>query len=201
VGTNPGPHPRRRSTPVAYGIVLPDDQQPAPRPRNSSARCAMPRSAAAARGPIRASIYGGADYHAKGQRPSLSPFGMIENPGGYGKNLRRNHVGSRGSTPSMSARPTCRSRTAIRPGGDKPGNEWMMDALKKILAACKRPQGAARHPLRAAGFLRQEDDRRWASLFVTVGGDKPLHDPRRPRRRVAEMKERPQTRQQPGSVY
>ena len=116
-------------------------------------------------GPIRASLYGGADYHAKANDIVVA-FGMIETAEAIEnldqilsvKGLDAVYVGPSDLSISLGH----------NPGGDKP-DEWMMVALRKVLDACKRHNvkpglhcGAASYALKAIemGFM-----------FVTVGGD------------------------------
>jgi 4-hydroxy-2-oxoheptanedioate aldolase len=116
-------------------------------------------------GPIRAALYGGADYHMKANDIVLA-FGMIETQEALDnldeimsvKGLDAIYVGPSDLSISLGH----------NPGGDKP-DEWMMAALKKILDACKRHKvqpgihcGAPEYAKKmiAMGFT-----------FVTVGGD------------------------------
>lgn len=116
-------------------------------------------------GPIRASLYGGADYHAKANDIVVA-FGMIETVEAM------NNLDAILSTPGLDAVYVGPSDLSIsmgyNPGGDKP-DEWMMTALKKVVDACKRHKvhpglhcGAPAYALKAIemGFR-----------FVTVGGD------------------------------
>jgi 4-hydroxy-2-oxoheptanedioate aldolase len=116
-------------------------------------------------GPIRASLYGGADYHAKANDIVVA-FGMIETVEAM------SNLDEILSTPGLDAVYVGPSDLSIsmgyNPGGDKP-DEWMMTALKKVVDACKRHKvqpglhcGAPAYALKAIemGFR-----------FVTVGGD------------------------------
>jgi len=116
-------------------------------------------------GPIRASLYGGADYHAKANDIVVA-FGMIETQEALDnlddilsvKGLDAIYVGPSDLSISLG----------YNPGGDKP-DEWMMAALNKILAACKRHNvqpglhcGAPAYAKKAIAM---------GFTFVTVGGD------------------------------
>ena len=112
-----------------------------------------------------ASLYGGADYHAKANDIVVA-LGMIETQEAIAnldeicsvKGLDAVYVGP--SDLSISH--------GYPPGGDKP-DEWMMVLLRKVLDACKRHNvkpglhcGAAAYALKAIEMGFQ---------FVTVGGD------------------------------
>jgi 4-hydroxy-2-oxoheptanedioate aldolase len=116
-------------------------------------------------GPIRASLYGGADYHMKANDIVLA-FGMIETQEALDnldeilsvKGLDAIYVGPSDLSISLG----------YNPGGDKP-DEWMMTALKKVLDACKRHKvqpglhcGAPAYAKKAIAM---------GFTFVTVGGD------------------------------
>jgi 4-hydroxy-2-oxoheptanedioate aldolase len=116
-------------------------------------------------GPIRASLYGGADYHAKANDIVVC-FGMIETREAI-ENL--DQICSVKGLDAVYVGPSDLSIShGYPPGGDKP-DEWMMAALKKVLDACKRHKvqpgihcGAPEYAKKmiAMGFT-----------FVTVGGD------------------------------
>src|SRR5437762_246329 len=116
-------------------------------------------------GPIRASIYGGADYHAKANDIVVA-FGMIETVEAM-ENL--DEILSVQGLDAIYVGPSDLSISlGYNPGGDKP-DEWMMAALNKVLDGCKRHKvqpgihcGAASYAKKmiAMGFT-----------FVTVGGD------------------------------
>ena len=116
-------------------------------------------------GPIRASLYGGADYHAKANDIVVA-FGMIETREAM-ENL--DQIMSVKGLDAIYVGPSDLSIShGYPPGGDKP-DQWMMDALKKVLDACKRHGvqpglhcGSAEYAKKgiAMGFT-----------FVTVGGD------------------------------
>jgi 4-hydroxy-2-oxoheptanedioate aldolase len=116
-------------------------------------------------GPIRASLYGGADYHAKANDIVVA-FGMIETQEAL------DNLDDILATPGLDAIYVGPSDLSIslgyNPGGDKPDN-WMMSALQKILDGCKKHKvqpgihcGAPSYALKMIemGFT-----------FVTVGGD------------------------------
>jgi len=116
-------------------------------------------------GPIRASLYGGADYHAKANDIVVA-FGMIETQEAL------DNLDDILSTPGLDAIYVGPSDLSIslgyNPGGDKPDN-WMMSALQKIHEGCKKHKvqpgihcGAPAYALKMIemGFT-----------FVTVGGD------------------------------
>ena len=148
----------------AYGIVCPMINNRAEAERLVDSMRYAPLGHRSS-GPIRASLYGGADYHVKANDIVVC-FGMIETTEAMAnldeicsvKGLDAVYVGP--SDLSISH--------GYPPGGDKP-DDWMMDALKKVLAACKRHGvqpgihcGAAEYAKKmiAMGFT-----------FVTVGGD------------------------------
>ena len=116
-------------------------------------------------GPIRASLYGGPDYHAKANDIVVA-LGMIETQEALDnldeilsvKGLDAVYIGPSDLSISFGH----------PPGGDKP-DQWMMDALKKVLDACKRHGvqpglhcGAAAYAKKAIAM---------GFTFVTVGGD------------------------------
>jgi 4-hydroxy-2-oxoheptanedioate aldolase len=148
----------------AYGIICPMINNRAEAEKFVSSMRYAPAGSRSS-GPIRASIYGGADYHAKANDIVIA-FAMIETVEAMSnlddimsvKGLDAVYVGP--SDLSISH--------GYLPGGDKP-DEWMMAAIKKILDGCKRHNvqpgmhcGAASYALKMIemGFK-----------FVTVGGD------------------------------
>ncbi len=116
-------------------------------------------------GPIRASLYGGADYHMKANDIVLA-FGMIETQEALDnldeilsvKGLDAIYVGPSDLSISLG----------YNPGGDKP-DEWMMVALKKILDACKRHKVQPGIHCGAPAYAKQMIA--MGFTFVTVGGD------------------------------
>jgi 4-hydroxy-2-oxoheptanedioate aldolase len=116
-------------------------------------------------GPIRASLYGGADYHAKANDIVVA-FGMIETAEAIDnldqilsvKGLDAIYVGP--SDLSISY--------GHPPGGDKP-DEWMMTALKKVLDGCKRHGVKPGIHCGAPAYAKKMIE--MGFMFVTVGGD------------------------------
>ena len=133
-------------------------------------------------GPIRASLYGGADYHAKANDIVVA-FGMIETAEAI-ENL--DQILSVKGLDAVYVGPSDLSIShGYPPGGDKP-DEWMMTALKKVLDAVQAARRQARHPLWRTG-LRQKNDR--DGLYVRHGRRRhPLCDDGRPAAAVAEMR-------------
>ena len=116
-------------------------------------------------GPIRAMLYGGADYHAKANDIVVA-LGMIETREAM-ENL--DEIMSVKGLDAIYVGPSDLSIShGYPPGGDKP-DQWMMDALKKILAACKRhgvqPGIHCGAPVYAKKMIEM------GFTFVTVGGD------------------------------
>ena len=113
-------------------------------------------------GPIRASLYGGADYHAKANDIVVA-FGMIETQ----EEARRDPVDSRARCDlCRPVRPSI--SLGYAPGGDKP-DEWMMAALKKVLDGCKRHKVQPGIHCGAPSYAKQMIE--MGFTFVTVGGD------------------------------
>jgi len=116
-------------------------------------------------GPIRASLYGGADYHAKANDIVVA-FGMIETADAI------NRLDEILLTPGLDAIYVGPSDLSISygypPGGDKP-DEWMMAALKKVLDACKRHNVQPGIHCGAPAYAKKMIEMGFA--FVTVGGD------------------------------
>ncbi|MBV9863546.1 MAG: 2,4-dihydroxyhept-2-ene-1,7-dioic acid aldolase [Alphaproteobacteria bacterium] len=116
-------------------------------------------------GPIRASLYGGSDYHMKANDIVLA-FGMIETQEALDnlddilsvKGLDAIYVGPSDLSISLG----------YNPGGDKP-DEWMMTALNKILDACKRHKVQPGIHCGAPSYAKKMIERGFT--FVTVGGD------------------------------
>jgi 4-hydroxy-2-oxoheptanedioate aldolase len=148
----------------AYGIICPMINNKAEAERLVDSMRYAPLGHRSS-GPIRAALYGGADYHAKAN-DIVAAFGMIETKEAMAnldeimsvKGLDAIYVGP--SDLSISH--------GYPPGGDKP-DQWMMDALQKVLDACRRNNvqpgihcGAPEYAKKmiAMGFT-----------FVTVGGD------------------------------
>ena len=116
-------------------------------------------------GPIRAALYGGADYHAKANDIVVA-FGMIETQEALDnldeilsvKGLDAVYIGPSDLSISLG----------YAPGGDKP-DEWMMTALKKVLDGCKRHKVQPGIHCGAPAYAKQMID--MGFTFVTVGGD------------------------------
>jgi 4-hydroxy-2-oxoheptanedioate aldolase len=116
-------------------------------------------------GPIRASLYGGADYHAKANDIVVA-FGMIETAEAIDnldqilsvKGLDAVYIGP--SDLSISY--------GHPPGGDKP-DEWMMAALKNVLDGCKRHGVKPGIHCGAPAYAKKMIE--MGFMFVTVGGD------------------------------
>jgi 4-hydroxy-2-oxoheptanedioate aldolase len=116
-------------------------------------------------GPIRASLYGGADYHAKANDIVVA-FGMIETQEALDnldqilsvKGLDAVYIGPSDLSISLG----------YAPGGDKP-DEWMMTALKKVLDGCKRHKVQPGIHCGAPAYAKKMIE--MGFTFVTVGGD------------------------------
>jgi 4-hydroxy-2-oxoheptanedioate aldolase len=116
-------------------------------------------------GPIRAALYGGADYHMKANDIVVA-FGMIETREALDnldeilsvKGLDAIYVGPSDLSISLG----------YNPGGDKP-DQWMMDALKQVLDACKRHNVQPGIHCGAPAYAKQMIE--MGFTFVTVGGD------------------------------
>jgi 4-hydroxy-2-oxoheptanedioate aldolase len=116
-------------------------------------------------GPIRAMLYGGADYHAHANDIVVA-FGMIETADAI------NRLDEILLTPGLDAIYVGPSDLSISygypPGGDKP-DEWMMQALKKVLDACKRHNVQPGIHCGAPAYAKKMIE--MGFTFVTVGGD------------------------------
>src|SRR5438094_1075565 len=116
-------------------------------------------------GPIRASLYGGPDYHMQAHDLVVA-FGMIETAEAINKldeilpvhGLDAIYVGPSDLLISYGH----------PPGGDKP-DEWMMAALKKVLDACKRHNVQPGIHCGALAYAKRMIE--MGFTFVTVGGD------------------------------
>src|ERR1700724_2936392 len=115
--------------------------------------------------PIRASLYGGADYHAKANDIVVA-FGMIETQEALDnlddilsvKGLDAIYIGPSDLSISLG----------YNPGGDKPDN-WMMSALQKILDGCKRHKVQPGIHCGAPAYAKKMIE--MGFTFVTVGAD------------------------------
>jgi len=116
-------------------------------------------------GPIRAALYGGADYHMKANDIVLA-FGMIETAEAM-ENL--DEIMSVKGLDAIYVGPSDLSIShGYPPGGDKP-DQWMMDALQKVLDACKRHNVQPGIHCGAPSYAKQMIE--MGFKFVTVGGD------------------------------
>jgi len=116
-------------------------------------------------GPIRASLYGGADYHARANDIVVA-FGMIETQEAL------DNLGEILSVKGLDAVYIGPSDLSISlgyaPGGDKP-DEWMMTALKQVLDGCKRHKVQPGIHCGAPAYAKKMIE--MGFTFVTVGGD------------------------------
>lgn len=116
-------------------------------------------------GPIRASLYGGADYHAKANDIVVA-LGMIETQEAL------DNLDAILSTPGLDAIYVGPSDLSISlgyaPGGDKP-DDWMMAALQKVLDGCKRHKVQPGIHCGAPSYAKKMIE--MGFTFVTVGGD------------------------------
>src|SRR6516225_3308239 len=85
-------------------------------------------------GPIRAAVYGGSDYHAKANDVVVA-FGMIETVEAIDK---LDEILSVKGLDAVYIGPSDLSISYGHPPGADKTEAWMMDALNKVLAACKR---------------------------------------------------------------
>ena len=148
----------------AYGIICPMINNKAEAERLADSMRYAPLGHRSS-GPIRAALYGGADYHMKANDIVVA-FGMIET------REAMENLDEILSVPGLDAAYIGPSDLSISygypPGGDKP-DQWMMDALKKVVDACRRHGkqpglhcGAAEYAKKAIAM---------GFTFVTVGGD------------------------------
>ena len=176
----------------AYGIICPMVNNQAEAEKFVSSMRYAPLGSRSS-GPIRASIYGGADYHAKANDIVVA-LGMIETAEAMAnldeimsvKGLDAIYVGP--SDLSISH--------GYPPGGDKP-DQWMMDALGKILDACKRHKVQPGIHCGAPAYAKKMIE--MGFTFVTVGGDNRFMT-MGAQACVAEMKDAPKPGAS-GSVY
>ncbi len=116
-------------------------------------------------GPIRAALYGGADYHAKANDIVVA-LGMIETREAM-ENL--DEILSVKGLDAVYIGPSDLSISyGYPPGGDKP-DEWMAEAQKKILDACQRHGVQPGIHCGAPAYARKMIE--MGFKFVTVGGD------------------------------
>ena len=148
----------------AYGVVCPMINTPA-ECEEFIQNCRYAPRGRRSFGPIRAAMYGGADYW-KYANETILTIAMIETQ------QAMDNLDAILKTDSLDAIYVGPSDLSIslgyNPGGDKP-DDWMMAALNKVLDGCKRHKvqpgihcGAASYAKKmiAMGFT-----------FVTVGGD------------------------------
>jgi 4-hydroxy-2-oxoheptanedioate aldolase len=148
----------------AYGIICPMINNRAEAEKFVSSMRYAPIGSRSS-GPIRASLYGGPDYHAKANDIVLA-FGMIETQEAL------DNLDAILSTPGLDAIYIGPSDLSISlgyaPGGDTP-DEWMMAALKKVLDGCKRHKVQPGIHCGAPAYAKKMIE--MGFTFVTVGGD------------------------------
>ena len=148
----------------AYGIVCPMINNRAEAEKFVSSMRYAPVGTRSS-GPIRASLYGGADYHAKANDIVIA-FGMIET------REAMENLDEIMATPGLDAAYVGPSDLSIShgypPGGDKP-DEWMMVALKKVIEACRRHGKQPGLHCAAPAYAKKGIE--MGFTFVTVGGD------------------------------
>jgi 4-hydroxy-2-oxoheptanedioate aldolase len=116
-------------------------------------------------GPIRAALYGGADYHAKANDIVVA-FGMIETAEAIDK---LDEILSVKGLDAVYIGPSDLSISfGHPPGGDKT-DAWMMEALNKVLEACKRHGVKPGIHCLAPPYAKKMIE--MGFMFVTVGGD------------------------------
>ena len=148
----------------AYGIICPMINNKAEAERLVDSMRYAPLGHRSS-GPIRAALYGGADYHMKANDIVVA-FGMIETREAM-ENL--DEIMSVKGLDAIYVGPSDLSIShGYPPGGDKP-DQWMMDALQKVLDACKRHGVQPGIHCGAASYARQMIE--MGFKFVTVGGD------------------------------
>ena len=116
-------------------------------------------------GPIRAALYGGADYHAKANDIVVA-FGMIETQEAL-DNL--DEILSVKGLDAVYVGPSDLSISYGHPPGADKTDEWMMAALKKVLDGCKRHKVQPGIHCGAPAYAKQMIG--MGFTFVTVGGD------------------------------
>ncbi len=148
----------------AYGIVCPMINNRAEAERFASSMRYAPLGSRSS-GPIRAALYGGADYHMKANDIVVA-FGMIET------REAMENLDEILSVPGLDAAYIGPSDLSISfgypPGGDKP-DQWMMDALKKVVDACRRHGKQPGLHCGAPAYAKKAIE--MGFTFVTVGGD------------------------------
>jgi 4-hydroxy-2-oxoheptanedioate aldolase len=148
----------------AYGIVCPMINNRAEAEKFVSSMRYAPIGSRSS-GPIRASLYGGSDYHAKANDIVVA-FGMIETVEAL------ENLDAILSTPGLDAIYVGPSDLSIslgyNPGGDKP-DDWMMTVLQKILDGCKKHKVQPGIHCGAPAYALKMIEKGFT--FVTVGGD------------------------------
>ena len=148
----------------AYGIICPMINNRAEAEKFVSSMRYAPLGSRSS-GPIRAALYGGADYHAKAN-DSVVALGMIETVEAM-ENL--DQILSVKGLDAIYVGPSDLSIShGYPPGGDKP-DEWMMAALKKVLDGCKRHNVQPGIHCGSPTYAKRMID--MGFTFVTVGGD------------------------------
>jgi 4-hydroxy-2-oxoheptanedioate aldolase len=148
----------------AYGIVCPMINNRAEAERFVGAMRYAPLGYRSS-GPIRAALYGGADYHAKANDIVIA-FGMIETSEAIDK---LDEILSVKGLDAVYIGPSDLSISyGHPPGGDKP-DEWMIAALNKVLAACKRHGVVPGIHCLAPSYAKRMIE--MGFMFITVGGD------------------------------
>jgi len=148
----------------AYGIICPMINNRAEAEKFASSMRYAPLGSRSS-GPIRASLYGGADYHTKANDIVVS-FGMIETVEAMEnlddilsvKGLDAAYVGP--SDLSISH--------GYAPGGDK-SDDWMFAAMKKVIDSCKRHDKQPGMHCASPAYAKKAIE--MGFTFVTVGGD------------------------------
>jgi len=148
----------------AYGIICPMINNRAEAEKFVSSMRYAPEGSRSS-GPIRAALYGGADYHAKANEIVVA-LAMIETVEAMAnlddilsvKGLDAVYIGP--SDLSISH--------GYLPGGDKP-DDWMMTLLGKVLDGCKRHNVQPGIHCGAPAYALKMIEKGFT--FVTVGGD------------------------------
>ena len=148
----------------AYGIICPMINNRAEAEKFAASMRYAPEGARSS-GPIRASVYGGADYHARANDIVLS-FAMIETVEAM-ENLD-DILSVKGIDAAYVGPSDLSISHGYPPGGDKP-DQWMMDALKKVIDACRRHGKQPGLHCGAPAYAKKGIA--MGFTFVTVGGD------------------------------
>jgi 4-hydroxy-2-oxoheptanedioate aldolase len=148
----------------AYGIVCPMINNRAEAERFVGAMRYAPLGYRSS-GPIRAALYGGADYHAKANDIVVA-FGMIETAEAIDK---LDEILSVKGLDAVYIGPSDLSISFGHPPGADKTDAWMMAALNKVLAACKRHSVKPGIHCLAPSYAKKMIE--MGFTFVTVGGD------------------------------